>query len=304
MDNAALIPIQIAQDTLGAFRASMNLARTVRREFDPLDPRNEGETVRVGKRGALTANRKTRGEDVTIQEPEAGFADVKLTEHFEVTINVDDVHKVVTPSGINTAMLEGYGQDAATALLEKIEGFLAGLYAKVSSPAIVWDATSYATKRASINKIRKSFVASKVPEGEVKNIYAGIELADSIISDEKFTSANDTEKNEDYVNGRISKKFGFEFFESVLAPRVGAIEHSLAYTKNAIGLALRPLPIVPAGLGAVQSTVNDDELGIGLRSTMSYDAKKMEMLITLDVLFGGDIIDQRRVRHISYTVPA
>ena len=58
MDNNSALPATtIANKTIGYFGKYMNLVATVARDWD-YEPATEGESVKIGKRGALTANTK------------------------------------------------------------------------------------------------------------------------------------------------------------------------------------------------------------------------------------------------------
>lgn len=291
--NAELIPTIIAQKTLGKFGSYINLARTVARDFD-FDTRQEGETINVVKRGNLTANSIAQGDDVTKQTPTATKVSVTLDQHFEVTFTLDDVTKVLQDP--RSDALDGYAEDAVIALVDEVEDALAGLYASVTASAIAFDETSTATKKASLLTLRKAFTDAKVPKVETKYLYMSATSTNEILEEDTFTQMQSTGSTDSITEGAVRKLYGFEIFESQAVAEVTTVHKNLAYTKNAVVLAMRPLPEVPAGHGAVSSVVSDPEAGIGVRVVSSFDADKLRMQVTLDVLFGVAIVDQRRIR--------
>lgn len=306
MDNSALYATVIAQKTLGYFRSNMGMARTVTRDFE-LDTATEGETIKVGKRGALTANAKTLGGDVTLQTPAVTGTNVTLSNHYEVTFDLEDVVRAKSNES-RMRTIEGYAQDAASVLLEEVEQALAGLYASISATAIAFDDTSAATKVASLLQLRKEFVDAKVPSSEERYLYLGANSAMQILEEERFTSASavgEEAAKAANLDAFVAKRFGFTMLENQNVVSTGtspsAVEHNVAYTRGAFVLAQRPLALPSANLGVNASYVQDSETGIGLRVLHSYNANKLAEQVTLDILFGVAIVDQRRVREFELT---
>lgn len=311
MDNSALYATMIAQKTLGYFKSNMGMAATVSRDFDYVTA-VEGETVKIGKRGSLTANAKALNGNVTVQSPVTTGVDVTLSNHYEVSFDlVDVVREKSNERRLRT--IEGYAQDAAAVLLETVEETLASVYASIAAAAINFDETSTATKLSSLLQLRKEFFDAKVPASEQKYLYLGSTSSMEILEEERFTSAGNVGSEEAArvnLDGFLTKRFGFNMLENqqVVTTMVAGTpnvytERNIAYTPNAVCLAVRPMELPSAGLGVNASYVADAETGIGLRVIHSYNADKLAEQVTLDVLFGSAIIDQRRVRafNLSYS---
>lgn len=289
--NAKFIPTIIAQKALGRFAAYMNLAKTVARDFE-LTPTTVGETVRVAKRGTVSANDKTAGNNFTRQNPTATDVAVTLDQHKDVTISLDDVTKVLQ----NQDTLAGYAEDGAIALAEAVESKLAALHPSITN-TITFDATSTATKKASLLNLRKRFVSNKVPKLETKHLYVEPGLYNELLEEADFTQLQTIGTPAGTTDASLFRLYGFEISESQLVETSGSPVryHNLAYTRNAFVIASRPLPSVPEGYGAVSRVVNNEDIGIGLRVLSSYDPRIGAMDITLDLLFGVAILDERRV---------
>lgn len=306
MQNSALYATTIAQKTLGYFRSNMGMARTVTRDFELTDAQ-EGEVIKVGKRGALTANAKTLGGDVTLQTPAATGTNVTLDQHYEVTFDLEDVVRAKTNER-RMQLMEGYAQDAAAVLLEEVEQALSALYASISATAIAFDDTSAATKVSSLLQLRKEFVDARVPSSEERFLYLGSNSAMEILEEERFTSASvvgEEAARSANLDAFVAKRFGFTMLENQNVVSTGtsptAVEHNIAYTRGACVLAQRPLALPSAGLGVNASYINDNETGIGLRVLHSYNADKLAEQVTLDILYGVAIVDQRRIREFELT---
>jgi len=70
--------------------------------------------------------------------------------------------------------------------------------------------------------------------------------------------------------------------------------HNLAYTRGGLILASRPLPR-PEGFGGSYSIVNDPSIGISLRTLFWYNADLGAHQLTIDLLYGVNVLDTRRI---------
>jgi hypothetical protein len=64
----------------------------------------------------------------------------------------------------------------------------------------------------------------------------------------------------------------------------GGEAKNLAFHRDAIVLASRPLPPVPDGMGAKSAVMNED--GIAVRVIWAYNANYLGVQVTMDVLYG------------------
>jgi hypothetical protein len=67
---------------------------------------------------------------------------------------------------------------------------------------------------------------------------------------------------------------------------------NLAFTRDAIALVNRPLASVPEGSGARSAVASFD--GLSMRVTMQYDSKAQGTRVTMDLLCGVAILDERQ----------
>lgn len=291
--NAEYIPTILAQKSLATFANYMNLAKTVARDFE-LVSASEGDTIKVQKRGVLTANAKTAGNEVTPQNPTATSVPVTLDKHYEVTIQIDDVAKVME----NQDTLQGYAEDAAIVLAETVEDALAKLYSSVPIGQVVsFDPTSATTMEQSFLTAREKLIMLKVPKMEQKFGYLHPTLVTKLLTIDRFTRQDTIGSNNAISEGRVARVAGIDNFESQMVVGTGspAQYHNLIYARNAFVLAGRPLPSVGNALGVQQKTIIDPNINFGLRVTSSYNAKLLAMAVTLDVLFGVALLDNRLV---------
>jgi hypothetical protein len=217
---------------------------------------------------------------------------VTLDQHYEVTLQIDDVTKVLE----NQDSMQGYAEDAAIALAEKIETAIAAKHAEITS-TVTFDTTSASTMENSFLTARERMALAKVPVTERKFAYLTPSVITKLLQIDRFTRADAYGKAGVIAEGALGRIGGIDVFESQLVQTSGSpvCFHNMIYTKNAFVLAARPLPAVPAGYGAVSTVIQDPDTNMGLRVVSSYDANKLAMQITLDVLFGVSVLDTRRV---------
>lgn len=278
----SFIPEVWLNEAITAMRSYLNLAKTVRRDMGSSVGRY-GDTIHIPKTGALTVNPKVTNTEVTRQAPADDEVSVVLDTHNEVTFLVEDVARAQAYQDIRSL----YIKDAVIALAESLESDIAAEYLNAGDDED-FDDTSDTTVESSLLAIRKFFVDAKVPMLEPRLLYASPSLVNVLLGVDKFTKANEYGSSRPLVEGAIGDIFGIQVFESQLVPSVGspAVEHNLAYTKDAIALVMRSLPTDGNGEGVIQSVVSDPESGVSMRLTSSYDANALGRQVTLDMLYG------------------
>jgi hypothetical protein len=288
--NAKFIPTIIAQEALGAFGGYMNLAKTVSRNFD-FTPATFGKVLNIPKRGTVSANAKVAGSSVTKQNPTATDVSVTLDQHYEVTLQIDDVTSVLQ----NQDTLKGYAEDAAIALAEKVEVAIANLHTSMTN-TVTFDTTSATTQENSFLTARQRMILNKVPRTERMYGYMHPTVITKLLQIDRFTRADAYGKAGVIAEGALGRIGGIDIFESQLVQPTGSpvAYHNLIYTRNAFILASRPLPSIPSGMGASSVVVDNQEIGMGLRAVYSYDPDLLGLQVTLDVLYGVALLDDRR----------
>jgi hypothetical protein len=294
--NAVAIPTIIAQQTIKQLKGFLNLARTVAKDTDYEKSFSVGDTLSIVKPGVLTASRKTAGQEIVTQNASASKVDVTLDQHWYVSFTQEDITKMLQKPDLQA----DYATSAAIALSEKIEGFLLDLHPNIENTT-TFNASSEANAVASMIAMRSYFSRKKVPVAEQRFAYLDVSIIDKLLSYERFTRLDATGKSEGLLDGAVSRLYGINLFESQMVPSTGSpvAYHNLAYTRNGMVLVNRPMPLDGNGRGVKQSLFNDAETGVSLRLTESYDDKLMGVKMTMDVLFGGKVVDQRRVLEVE-----
>lgn len=271
------IPTIVAAEALGYLKANTVLAQLVARDWDN-EVAKFGQTVDVTIRGSLSANDKSAGGTVTLQQPSDSKKSVTLNKHKEVSFLIEDVAKILArPDALN-----GYMEDAMKVLAEQIDSDIAALYSGFSQSI---DATG-GLGVADFRNARRLLNAAKAPLGDrvaVLHEDAEYELwgIEQFINSDYKGMQSDAERLVNAFSGRFS---GFDVFLDQKITTTGGECKNLFLHRNAAVLATRPLPAAPAGMGVVQTVMDED--GIGLRVSMSYSADYLGVQVTVDVLYG------------------
>lgn len=273
-----------AGTALGYLPKYLNLANTVTTDFDFDEIRRYGNKVNIPKRGSLSANSKTAGSTVTLQQVTDDEVEVTLDQHYEVTFSPEDVARAFSKPDI----LNGYMDDAAKVLAEKVEDTLAALYASAGETVDASSATD-STFMDKMREARRKLITNKVPKNEPLYAYLSEYAVEDLLSTDQMDTADKAGTNRPLVEGSIVRAAGFNIFESQAVNSTGSpsTQRNLLYASSGIVLVTRPLPQDAEVFGgARQSVVRDPQTGFSMRVTMSYNANDLAPQITLDALWG------------------
>ena len=273
---ANLIPTLVASETLGALRSNMALLGLVTRDYED-EIAEEGQTVQVGERGALSVNPKGEGSDVTVQAPTSTKHDVTLDTHEEVTIGQEDIAKMLeSPKD----QVEGYGEDASIALLESIEASLAGLYSGFSNTI---DATT-GIGEDTFREARRILNSAKAPiRGRWAVVHEDAEyeiLGIERVINQDYAQALNSRMDASRFSGQHG---GFDIFLDQNIVVATSEAKNIFGHANAMALATRPMRETQLP-NVIQRTMNEN--GIGLRVTLWYNPNALAEQMTIDVLYG------------------
>lgn len=110
-----------------------------------------------------------------------------------------------------------------------------------------------------------------------------------------FHQANTSGSTAALREANLGRAFGFETFMSQNVPTGNNTDNagqnqSYAFHRNVLALVTRPLPGIPAGLGATSSVQTIDQIGV--RVTNSYEHQAKGVVVSFDVLYGLQLLDQ------------
>lgn len=285
--NAPFIPTLVANQVLGALGSYLNLGATVSKDSE-LVTQQVGTTINVPKRGVVKSNSLAENGSVTLQQPAATTVPVVLTNHNEVTIGELSYAQSIQQGG---SVLPGYVEDGVIALGEDIESALAGLWAQFPNQQ---DAGGVNPIIDLINA-RTGMVRQKTPQLAKKYAYLSPGFINKLLQQNAFIDPKIIPQNNALVEGAVGRAAGFDIFEGQLVVKSGSpgVDRNMCYTRNAMVLATRPQPLPEPGMGAMGANVIDAN-GIALQVVKSYNSQKLGNQITIHVVFGVAMLDDRQ----------
>lgn len=284
---AAMTPTQVAEMSLGALAGNLQLARVADRNWEPTFA-TQGETVDVPIRGAVTAEDKASGADVTLQAPNASKVSIVLDKHKEVSILFEDVARAFA----NQDVLQGYAEDSALALAEAIEiaGFVEAYTAFTTNADI--GAQGVPVDHALVLLGRKRMKDAKVPKTAAIYFFLGTQAMMDLLQLPEYRDADKIASSEVVDSAPMEfKRYGVNFAETQYAQVVGGVVHNLMLCpKQGLALACRPLDLPPGGVVSAEvvggTPETPDTAGLGIRQIVTYEGKAKGVLLSTDVLFG------------------
>lgn len=270
----------IAMEVLTQLRKDAVLVKRVRRDFDT-EVAQYGKVVQVPVIGALSANDKTAGSDVTVQDATSTSKSVTLNKLKEATFIIEDIDKALSRNDL----LQAYMGSAVKALAEKVEDDLFTLVTGFSQSVGTYGTD---TTPANVRLARKTLTDGNAPRSDRTLVLSTKDVSALLTADSQFlASANNTGDPSKIAEGIIGRYMGFDVMESNAVPLDNTNHtHNLAFHKDAIALVCRPLEPAPAGMGAISTVVSDPVSGLSIRVTLSYNSARMGVQCTADILYG------------------
>ena len=266
----------IGAEILGYLKANTVMARLVARDWDD-EVATHGQVIKIPYGGSLQANTKAADTVVTLQTPSDAAYTVTLNQHKEVSFLLEDIGRALA----RPDWLTYYANTAVTVLAESIDAALTALYSGFSQSI---NATG-GLGEDDFREARRLLNSAKAP---ISQRFAALheDAEYELLGIDKAT-------NRDYVESLGSKAaegytgrfMGFDIFMNQQIAVASAEAKNLFFQRNAMVLAMRPLPADAERFGgAIQSVVSED--GMGVRVTMSYNPNHLGVQVTVDVLYG------------------
>lgn len=273
------IPEIWAAVALGALKANTVMLPLVNHDFE-----NEfhkiGDILNIPRRGTLTVNDKAANTDITLQTPATDTIPLTLNKHKDVSFAVEDIAQAQA----NQDIIAGYVTDAMIALAHQIDDDILALYSGFSTTPLDARTGSGGVTVAKIIEAQRLMNKALVPQ-EGRSIVWGEDAAAELLALNQFTNAQYDPANATALqNATLGRKYGFTHYMDQRVPQTGGEVKNLAFHRNAIMFATRPLATPPDGHGVVTTTMSEN--GIGIRVMYGYSILKKAMVVSLDVLYG------------------
>lgn len=280
----SFIPTVAAATAMETLKERRGLARFVNTDFSN-DIRQHGEAVKVGFLGDLgTADTKTPGSAYVFTGPADSDVTITLDQHKYKSVLIEDTGRALARPDV----LQGYINEAIFSVLKDIDVSIATLGLSFSNTI---DETS--AHYDDIVGLRETLVGNKAPiEGPFIYAVSASKYADLLKDDDINKVLNFGGAVAQTAN--LPQVAGISIFETQLIQSGGSPvrKYNMAFHRDAIGLAIRPLPVDGNGMGVKQDVYNDPISGLSIRLTMGYDNSLGGMTVRAEVLYGVKIMRQ------------
>lgn len=291
-----------ANESLMVLRDQLVMARLVHRDFEN-EVAQRGDLVRTRKPTKLTA-KTWSGQSATlatstieIENLNAKGLSIALDTIKYTSFIVEDRDEATSIKDLSAEFIVPAMDPIAQAIDDDImTEFTSAASTDVDGNAITGIAYDTVGLGADLNEddiveARKTLNTAQCPfAGRV--IVLGTDHEADLLRADLFTKANEAGSTEALVNANLGRKFGFDFYMSQNVPAASDTDstpQSLAFHRNALALVVRPLPNIPAGLGAISGVKALDDVAI--RVTTGYEQRYKGVVVSFDILYGVQLLD-------------
>ena len=286
MANNILTPDIIAREALMVLRNNAVMAKLVHRDYSSEFVGGVGDTITVRKPASFVAN-EFNG-NIQVQDATEASVSVKMDKHLDVSFAVTSKQMAMDIKDFSAQLLV----PAMQAFADKIDKYLIALEAEATNRHPHADG---AIAPADLIAARKFLTENAAPMADRRFVVGAAAEAD-LLSNELFVSAEKVgDTGTALREASLGKKFGMDIYVDQNIAKTGNYTPSIAFHKNAMALVTRSLPL-PEG-AAKSATVNYD--GFGLRVVYDYDIKTKTDTISIDMLCGVKLLDDKLIAVVA-----
>jgi hypothetical protein len=272
----------VAAQVLPPLENSLLMGKLVNRDFDAT-VQGAGDTVNIPIAPRMAATNIAETGSVTAQNPNLGNATINLSTHAEATFTIPDVTRILTAPDL----VQTYAQSAVLALAEKIETDLLGTYVGFTHNTQL-GATNADLTEAVIDSAETALFNAKVPALAPKYLVVDATQYGKLRQISRFSEVQTMGSGAPIVSGEIGKLKSFFVLRSQLVTRISSVSYHMAFSRDAIVLVSRRLPLPLPGMGVVAAYAEAN--GLGIRVLMSWNPNTLAQQFTCDVLYGYGIL--------------
>lgn len=272
MANTILTPQIIAREALMVLRNNTVMSSLVYRDYSS-EFTKVGDTITIRKPATFTAKEFT--DAIEVQDAIESGIEVTMDKHLDVSFSVSSKQKTLDIADFSAQLLV----PAMQAFAQQIDTYLVALGETVKN--VVTRSTDPAIKDFAL--CGKDLNDRAVPNANRYMVLSPAAYADYVVLP-PILNAEKSGTTETLRNASMGKIMGFETYMDQ-----NVKTKNLAFHKNAFALVTRPLEL-PQG-GAKASSVTYD--GFGLRVVMDYDITHKTDIVSIDMLCGVAMLDER-----------
>ena len=284
MANTFLTIDMIAKEALMILRKNAVMAGLVHRDYSKEYVAGVGDTITIRKPATFTVNDFVESTGITVQDATESKQTVKMDKFYDVSFAVTSKDLTMNISDFSAQLLV----PAMMAFRDKIDAEIIKV-AETATHTVTHAEGLIAP--ADVISARKLLNDGATPLS-MRSLVVGTQAEADLLSSELFVSADKVGDTEGLKEASLGRKFGFDTY---VDQNVG--KKSLAFHKNALAFVTRPLAL-PQG-NKESAIVNYD--GFGLRVVKDYDINKKKDIISIDMVCGVSLLDDRMIAVIDDT---
>lgn len=286
--HADFVPTIWARVAIGVLHRNAMMLRLADRNWEPMLA-VMGDTVRIPKRGTLTVQNKTADTAITPQQPSGDKVEVVLDKHKVISFIVEDVAEA--QSSVKNMM--GYVEDGTKQIAKTMDTDLLSLYSSIGASVGTGGAGIATSSEAqTVLDAKEKFDVREV--GDSRNLVISSAAETEFLKCNKFTEADKIGTAQHLRSGMTGRIYGFDTFMDPRVVSTGVSPksyHNIAFSPGGIALVTRPLALPPRSLGVQAAYYMQN--GVGIRIVYGYNMNYMGVQVTMDILYGVKIVDDR-----------
>lgn len=288
-DTSGFIPILWAQRALAVLRTKIRLAKIIARDTD-FTPEEKGKAITIPFPGTFTAQTLTdsgAGSTATLQSPVGGGSvTVNLDKFKYVDFTISDFARAQA----SMELMDRYIDGPMDALAIALEADLFALYAGLTGGSVGTAGTNLV--RPVITGAKKKLSDNLAPESD-RHLVLSTKDEAAMLNDTSLANYFAFSKPDAVAEGSLGTIDGLTLWPSTMVPVTGsgpATTQNIAFHKNALILATRPLSAPAASDGVQAGVVVDPESGLALRILKQYDMSIRGYRVGFDMLYGVKVL--------------
>ena len=285
MANTFLTPDIIAREALMVLRNNAVMARLVHRDYSADFNGAVGDTITIRKPATFVANEYNGS--INVQDANETSVSVVMDKLLDVSFAVTSKQMSMDIADFSAQLLV----PAMQAFNDKIDKMLIALESEATSRHAH---ASGVIAPADLIAARKFLTENAAPMSERRFVIGANAEAD-LLGNELFVSAEKVGDTAALKEASLGRKFGMDIYVDQNVAKNGNYTPSIAFHKNAMALVTRPLAL-PQG-AAKAAIVNYD--GFGLRVVYGYDMDKKTDTISIDMLCGVKLLDDKLIAVVA-----
>lgn len=286
MANNILTPEVIAREALMVLRNNAVMANLVHRDYSEDFVGAVGDTITVRKPATFVANEYSGS--INVQDATETAVPVVMDKHLDVSFAVTAKQMTMDIADFSKQLLV----PAMQAFADKVDKLLIALESEATSRH---PHAEGAIAPADLIAARKFLTENAAPLADRRFVVGATAEAD-LLGNELFVSAEKIGDNGTALReASLGRKFGMDCYVDQNIAKNGNYTPSIAFHKNAMALVTRPLAL-PQG-AAKAAIVNYD--GFGLRVVYGYDMNTKTDTISIDMLCGVKLLDNKLISVVA-----